>query len=142
MHMNPSREGTQSNFELPAQPQSNETDNQQLEKAAETPAARPEQAGKQAKQPVLPTTLDELPVADTPTIAIPGADDNARSQSDHRTQSDDSDRIDPVWINKTKAVISQTRNDPYEQKVQMSKVKAEYIEKRFNKKLKTDEAHK
>ena len=140
--MNPSREGTQPNFELPVQPQSNETDNQQSEKAAETAVARPEQAGKQAKQPVLPTTLDELPVADTPTIAIPGSDDSAHTQTDHRTQSDDSDRIDPVWINKTKAVISQTRNDPYEQKIQVSKVKAEYIQKRFNKQVKTDEAHK
>ena len=137
--MNPSREGTQPNFELPAQPRSNETENQQLEKAAETAAARPEQAGKQAKQPVLPTTLD-LPVADTPTIAIPGADDSAQTQSDHRTQSEDSDRIDSVWINKTKAVISQTRSDPYEQKVQVSKVKAEYIQKRFNKQVKIDEA--
>ena len=91
---------------------------------------------------MLPTTLDDLPVADTPTIAIPAADDNASTQSDHRSQSDDSDRIDPVWINKTKAVISQTRNDPYEQKVQMSKVKAEYIKKRFNKQVKLDEAEK
>lgn len=140
--MNPSREGTQPNFELPAQPRSSETDSQQLEKAAETPAARPEQAGKQAQQPVLPTTLDELPVADTPTIAIPGADDNAQAQPAHSGSSDDSDHIDPVWINKTKAVISQTRNDPYEQKVQMSKVKAEYIQKRFNKQVKIDEAHK
>ena len=139
--MNPNREGTQSGFEeLPAQTESLETDNKGHDKGHEKPAARPEAAGKQAKAPALPAIPDDIPVADTPAIGLPAEDNAAQDQTSYSHQASDSDHIDPAWLNKAKAVISQTRNDPYEQKLQMSRVKAEYIQKRFNKKVKSDES--
>jgi hypothetical protein len=136
--MNPNREGTQSNFELPAQPENNEAQ-KGLEKAPEAPAAKPEAAGKQSKQPALPVIPDDIPAADTPSIGLPADDDVTQNQTSFTHKAKDSDQIDPVWLNKAKAVISQTRNDPYEQKLQMSRVQAEYIQKRFNKQVKSDE---
>jgi hypothetical protein len=136
--MNASPEGPQINFELPPQPASPEADNQRQEKGTEAPAAAPEQAGKRAAQPVLPAVPD-LPVADTPVIPVPVQDDTTiQPPSAHPAQ--DSERIEPVWVNKAKEIIARTHDDPYLQKDQMSKVKAEYIQKRFNKQIKTDEA--
>jgi hypothetical protein len=136
--MNPNREGPQLNFELPAQPPSPETGDQKQEKGTEAPAAPAEQTGKQAPQPVLPA-IPDIPVADTPVINVPVQDDTAaHAAADHSAQ--DTERIEPVWVDKAKAIISQTRDDPYMQKTEMSRVKAEYIQKRFNKQIKTDEA--
>jgi hypothetical protein len=136
--MNPNREGPQLNFELPGQPTSPETGDQKQEKAVEAPAAPAEQAGKQAPQPVLPAVPD-IPVADAPVIAVPVQDDTTSyPAADHSAQ--DLERIELIWVDKAKAIISQTREDPYAQKTEMSRVKAEYIQKRFNKQIKTDDA--
>src|SRR5258708_25983220 len=48
-------------------------------------------------------------------------------------------RIEPIWVDKAKAIISQTREDPYMQKTEMSRVKAEYIQKRFRSEEHTSE---
>jgi hypothetical protein len=56
------------------------------------------------------------------------------------SQADDSDRIEKQWVDKAKTVIERTKDDPFEQKNQMSRVKADYIQKRFNKTLKADDA--
>lgn len=137
--MNPNRgESSQGNFELPPQPSSPEGEDQRQEKGSEAPAAPVEQAGKQA--PVSLPPVPALPAADTPIIAAPPQDSSAGAQSVSVHPADDSERIEPVWVNKAKAVIAQTRDDPYMQKSEMSKVKAEYIQKRFNKQVKTDEA--
>ncbi|MBX4199401.1 hypothetical protein KW789_00695 [Candidatus Saccharibacteria bacterium] len=62
------------------------------------------------------------------------------SQGAPAANAQDADRIEKEWVDKAKAVIAKTRDDPYEQKIEMSKVKAEYISKRFNKTLRTDDA--
>lgn len=136
--MNPNREG-QVNFELPVQLPTPERPGQRPEKDQEAPAAHPEQAGKQAPAPLLPAVPDDIPAVDAPLIAIPGADDgHAQPISDHPAK--ESERIEPVWINKAKEIIAQTHDDPYLRKDEMSRVKAEYIQKRFNKQIKTDQA--
>ena len=137
--MNPKREGTQSNFELPAQPEQLESQDTLQELGQEAPAARPETAGKQAKTPALPTVPDDIPIADSPAIGLAADDTTTQDQASFTQKANDSDHIEPVWLDRAKAVIAQTRNDPYEQKIQMSQVKTEYIRKRFNKQVKTDE---
>jgi hypothetical protein len=126
--MNPNRSGESPvDFELPPQAPSPEGENQRQEKAVEAPAA-----------PALPAVPDDIPTADTPVI--PAADDDAADSFDPHQQAKESDRIEPEWVDKAKAVISQTKDDPYKQKNEMSKIKADYIQKRFNKQIKTDEA--
>lgn len=126
-------------FELPAQPVSPEDEARQ-EPAVEAPAARPEQSGSQPKQPALPAVPDDIPTADQPVIAAPPQDVIVPVPTDPRSVADDSERIEREWVDKVKNIIAQTQDDPHLQKQEMSKVKAEYIQKRFNKTIKTDEA--
>lgn len=127
------------NFELP--PRASPPEGEQgRDRAAETPAAAPETAGQQAKQPVLPAIPDDIPVADQPVIAAPPQDLAAPGPTDPRAAAQDGDRIEKEWVDKAKAVIARTQDDPFLQKDQMSRIKAEYIQKRFNKTIKTDEA--
>jgi hypothetical protein len=135
--MNPNRGEGQGNFELPPQPGGPEAEKRQ-EQAIEAPAARPEQVGKQAKQPALPSVPDDIPAVDQPVIAAPPQDISSHSAATPTIT--DSDNIGHEWVDTVKSIASQTKDDPYTQKIRMSKVKAEYIEKRFNKQIKTDEA--
>jgi hypothetical protein len=134
--MNPNREGGQFNFNLPPQPESLEGGESQAEKGQEAAPAPQERKGRAAPPP-LPVIPDDIPAADAPVIAAP-ADDTAHPASAH--PADDSDHIEPVWVNKAKEIIAKTHSDPYLQNDQMSKVKAEYIQKRFNKQIRTEEA--
>lgn len=137
--MEPNRGGAPINFELPAQPPSPEDEVGQ-EQTAEAPPARPEQAGKQTKQPALPVIPDDIPTVDQPVIAAPPQDVTKPVPTDPKSIADDAERIEREWVDKVKNIIAQTQDDPHLQKEQMSKVKAEYIQKRFNKTIKTDEA--
>jgi hypothetical protein len=52
----------------------------------------------------------------------------------------DNDLIEKEWVAKAKNIVAQTRSDPHKQKNEMSRVKADYVQKRFNKTLKVDDA--
>jgi len=137
--MNPNREGGQFNFELPPQPEPLEGEEKRQEKGREAAPAPAERAGQQAPPPALPAIPDDIPAADTAVIAVPVKDDTAAHPVPD-SSAQDSDRIEPAWVNKAKQIIAQTHDDPYLQKDQMSKVKADYIMKRFNKQIKTEGA--
>ncbi len=53
---------------------------------------------------------------------------------DNITHVDDNDTtsIPKEWIVKAKHIISSTSNDPREQNIQINKLRAEYMKKRFN----------
>ena len=138
--MNPNREG-QSNFELPAEAQPRpELGQQGQEQRVEAPPARPEQVGKQAPRPVLPAVPQDIPAVDQPVIAVPPDDTAALATPTSFAQAKDGDHIETQWVDRAKSVIAHTQDDPYMQKHEMSRVKAEYIQKRFGKQIKTDEA--
>jgi hypothetical protein len=135
--MNPNREGPAS-FELPT-PSTPEDETRQ-EQAVEAPPAQPEQVGKQAKQPALPKVPDDIPAVDKPLVAAPPQDVKRSVPSDPHVSAGDSERIEPIWVNKVKDIELHTVDDPHTRTVEMSKVKAEYKLKRFNKQVKSDEA--
>ena len=64
---------------------------------------------------------------------------NAPVTTDSGLVAADADLIEKEWITRAKDIVAKTADDPYHQKKEISKVKAEYIQKRFNKTLKTDE---
>ena len=136
--MNPNRGEAPANFELPSQPPIPEGEAKQ-EQSVESPAARPETSGNKPLQPALPAIPDDLPAADQPVIAAPPQDITAPAREDKRAV-DNPDHIEREWIDRVNNVVARTHEDPYLQKEQVSKVKAEYIKKRFNKQIKTDEA--
>lgn len=60
-------------------------------------------------------------------------------QDDITQDADDIDVIEKAWIDRAKHIVDQTSSDPYEQQKMISKMKAEYIKKRFNKDIKISE---
>ncbi len=83
---------------------------------------------------------DDIPAVDQPVIALPPQDTATPIITDPKAVAEDADRIEQEWVDKAKAIIGRTHSDPFLRKDQVSKMKAEYIQKRFNKTIKTDEA--
>lgn len=84
------------------------------------PVAADGQAAVVPAQPTAPATDDDKAVA-----ALPAKD---------------GDLIEKEWVDRAKHIIAKTADDPHKQKHEVSKIKAAYIQKRFNKTVKTDEA--
>lgn len=105
------------------------------------PALKESAAGKQAT----PAALQPLPVVpDVPVSApvvvlqdgksAPAVAPTAKPKAAH------SHKIEKEWVDKAKSIVAQTKDDPYKQKKEMSKVKADYIGQRYGKIIKTDDA--
>lgn len=73
--------------------------------------------------PILPP--QSLPIA-APTTTPLAADDN--------------DLIEKEWVLKAKQIVAATHEDPYTQNKEISKFKADYLKKRYNKDLKLEES--
>lgn len=54
-------------------------------------------------------------------------------------QADDVDLIERAWVEKAKAIVRSTHGDPFSQNKELSKVKADYIKKRYSKDIKVIE---
>jgi hypothetical protein len=137
--MNPnSGEGApQHQFELPVQPEDQpQTGEIQSDNALER--ANPSESGAGNQQPPpAPPILPAAPLTDDQVQAA--ADDAAAPHQISDDQAREGDIIEKVWINKAKAIIAQTQDDPFIQKNEMSRVKADYIQKRFNKTIPVDD---
>lgn len=73
--------------------------------------------------PVLPVPQPQLVVHDEPTgNPIVAADD---------------DVIEREWVQKAKKIVSETKDDPFTQEHEISKLQADYIKKRYGKEIKT-----
>lgn len=53
--------------------------------------------------------------------------------------ADDTDLIEKEWVEKAKQIVAATHEDPYTQNKEMSRFKADYLKKRYNKDLRVDE---
>lgn len=74
--------------------------------------------------PVSPTVSDQTqtqPTAAGPVIA------------------DDVDVIEKEWVDKAKSIVSSTKDNPHMQEKEVSKLQADYLMKRYGKKMKTVE---
>lgn len=49
---------------------------------------------------------------------------------------DDKDLIEKEWVEKAKSIINQNRDNPHKQTEELTGVKAEYLEKNYNKSIK------
>ncbi len=77
-----------------------------------------------------------MPILTTPVAADPPATAAASSADD------DMDALDEEWVNKAKAIVERTKDDPYMQSKELNKAKAEYLRVRYSKEIKIDEEHK
>lgn len=138
-------EGGQS-FELPPQPPSAEAGGQAQEQAVEKQRPASQEAGvaKVAPQPGSTAVADDTQLPALPVTSVVTTDDQAvaapQSPLTTNLKAHDTDQIEKAWIDKTKSIAAQTADDPHRQKEELSRVKADYIHKRYNKIIKTDEA--
>ena len=125
-------------FEAPAPAEAAEQrHDKNMEKSAPTESAAGKHQPQALNVPVLALPTD-IPAA--APVAIP--DDTTQGDESNVSQSQqadrDSHRIESQWVERAKKVIAKTKDDPHSQKEEMSQVKAEYIRKRFNKTIPTD----
>ena len=138
--MNPnSGEGVpQPGFEQQVKPES-KPDNGELQSDNALERTAPVEGGAARQQPAVLSQAQALALPADQTQ--PTTDDStvpaAHQLSDNTAR--DGDVIEKVWIDKAKAIVAQTRNDPFVQKKEMSLAKADYIQKRFNKTIPVDD---
>jgi hypothetical protein len=84
-----------------------------------------------AVPPIVPLPMPVQPASNQTqaTIADPAA-------ATLPAAADDNDLIDKEWVNKAKAIIEQTKGDPYKQSDELTMVKADFMQKRYNKAIK------
>ncbi len=74
-------------------------------------------------------------------ISVPSLSQTTSTKSTNNSglPASDADLIEKHWVERAKAIVAQTTDDPYKQQKAMTKEKAEYIKKRFNKTIPTDD---
>jgi hypothetical protein len=131
--------GPQPQSEVPKQDQegqeaSTERAIEQRKVSEGTPAKQtpkfPPQTAPPAPPPIQQHT--QIPVQTPSQSASPSAGLHAK----------DADLIEKEWVQRAKNVISHTQDDPFKQKNEMSKMKVDYIKKRFNKSIPMDDSAK
>lgn len=55
-------------------------------------------------------------------------------------EANDIDLIEKEWVLKAKQIVQHTYDDPYTQQAEISKMKADYMKKRYNKEVKIAES--
>lgn len=109
--------------------------------------------GQPASQESAPSKSPSAPGQAVPQLHLPTSDDQQAATSqpaqDQPAQKPvitaplhaaDGNTIEKEWVDALKLVEDRTKNDPYKQKEEVSRIKADYQLKRFNKKPNTDEA--
>lgn len=94
-------------------------------------------------------TGQSLPSQIPPPLSTTAAQGAAQAQDDQALQvlagggspqiADDNDLIEKEWVLKAKEIVAQTAHDPHLQNKAMSKFKADYLKKRYNKDIKLNE---
>jgi hypothetical protein len=111
--------------EMPGIERSERAASQALEQGASVPTAPPPIPG--AGLPAVTTSVQDDNASDDvppiPSLALPHI-------------ADDADLIEKEWVEKAKEIVARTSNDPFMQNIEMNKVKADYIKKRYNKDIK------
>ncbi len=101
----------------------------------EKQSPRHERVGEAAPR-VAPTQQAQTTLVNPPQ---PIGDDSAGSTTQDDTipvVAADDDNIEKEWVTKAKSIIQETKSDPYLQEEKVSKLQADYLQKRYNKKVK------
>lgn len=77
------------------------------------------------------------PIPSMPPAQNPGP--QTTTPSDNPAAAEDSDLIEKEWVLKAKTIVEKTRHDPYLENREISKLKADYMQKRYGKQLKVEE---
>lgn len=104
---------------------------------------------KQATNQEQLSSKDNPPVANpTPSVQVVNPTPPITSQPSTTTTpsvsmvAEDLDVMEKEWVSRAKQVVEATRDNPRQQNIELAKVKADYLQKRFQKTLKVDEEKK
>ena len=81
------------------------------------------------------TPAPALPFTPQPP-AVSSDDDKKTSGGAVKKVLNDNELIEKHWVEKAKAIVARTKDDPYRQAIEMSSEKAEYLQQNYNKTLK------
>lgn len=87
-------------------------------------------AGDGAPAQALPTPMAPQPVAP----AAPADDQVAaidHPANDNPLAADDVDVIEKEWVDRAKKILQDTKDDPYQKEHEVSRLQADYLQKRF-----------
>lgn len=105
----------------------------------EAPIASPEQS-RNAEQLLVNHQGPGVSAVQQPVTVLPAVDDN-QAQDDTTVTSSvpavakDEDVIEKEWVAKVKSVIGSTSDDPHRQQSMMSKMVADYVLKRYDRRI-------
>jgi hypothetical protein len=126
-------------FEIPQDPSGGQE--RQTEQAIERRQVSEGAPSKAA--PKLPAQVQPALPAQPPQVQqIPVQSQSSSSQASSSLAAKDADLIEKEWVMRAKNIVAQTQDDPYKQKNEMSRIKADYIKKRFNKTIPVEDTKK
>jgi hypothetical protein len=111
-------------------------------KPEQGPAApeRNTQAGQSAAAglPAIPLPLPaDIASAGTPVPPVSPVK-SSTATSNPAVTADDGDLIEKEWVNKARAIVERTRNNPHQQSQELTVVKADYMKQRYDKTIKVN----
>lgn len=107
--------------QVPAQPERQETKEQHRDSPSGDPGA----------------VVQATPVAPPlPVIAPPASGQAVTPVNTNPVVAADDDLIEKEWVEKAKKVIAETKHDPHLQEAEVSKLQADYLQKRYGKTVK------
>lgn len=141
----------------PSQPSAaNPNDPMQAGVQPQAPNPGQNQASVQPMMPPAAPPIASPQVADPAAMAVPQAADIAGTQASENAQAsipadvatttknptakiiEDKDLIEKEWVEKAKKIVDANSGDPYKQSEQLTAFRAEYMQKEYNKTIKTD----
>ena len=100
----------------------------------------PERSGERHPSVAPSATAIPMPIQALPTAQPAAAPSISSAQpAADPLIADDVDVIEKEWVDKAKKIVSATKEDPYQQEKEVSKLQADYLMKRYNKKVKLTE---
>lgn len=131
--MNPSNNET-SGIQLPPPVMEQAPQAAPAEQAASVPAEQAPVGAERA--PAAAAVVPSLPTAPPPPLPTSSGQPPVSTATASLSASDDTDLIEKEWVDKAKAIVERTRDDPYKQSEELTMVKADYLQKRYNKTIK------
>lgn len=78
--------------------------------------------------------LPQFPSLPTPHATVPSM--QVRPKDTSPLAASDEDLIEKEWVDKAKKIVALTKDDPYSQEKEVSKLQADYLKKRYGKEIK------
>jgi len=129
-------------FEAPSPlPNSSETGLDQARESVHEAETASESAAGRQQQPAMTTPADPT-VASAPAAPVVAAPTDKTQAVATTTDlvAADVNLIEKPWVEKTKKVVQATKDDPFKQKREVSRLQVDYLKKRFNKAIPLEDA--